>query len=51
MVDLEKEYLLQTKYQYNQSTAYDVVGGLISEDGTGVTPPALYSADTDLLLN
>jgi hypothetical protein len=49
MVDLEKSYLLETKYQYNQSDAYDVVGGLISEDGTGVTPPALYSADTDLI--
>lgn len=49
MVDLEKSYLLETKYQYNQSDAYTVVGDLISEDGTGVTPPALYSADTDLI--
>ncbi|CAR63410.1 putative short tail fibre [Synechococcus phage S-RSM4] len=49
MIDLEREYLLQEKYQYNQPDAEQVIGDLISEDGTGVTPPAIYSADTDLL--
>ena len=48
MVDLEKSYLQQTKYQFGQPDAEAVVGDLISDDGTGVTPPTIYSADTDL---
>ena len=48
MVDIEKPYLQQTKYQFGQPDAEDVIGDLISDDGTGVTPPTIYSADTDL---
>ena len=48
LLDLEKDMLLETKYQANQPDAYNVIGDLISEDGTGVTPPTIYSADTDL---
>ena len=48
MLDLEKSYLQQTKYQFGQPDAEAVVGDLISDDGTGVTPPTIYSADTDL---
>ena len=48
MVDLEKTYLQDTKYQFGQPDAEDVIGDLISDDGTGVTPPTIYSADTDL---
>ena len=48
MVDLEKSYLQQTKYQFGQPDAEAVIGDLISDDGTGVTPPTIYSADTDL---
>ncbi len=48
MVDLEKSYLQQDKYQFGQPDAEAVIGDLISEDGTGVTPPTIYSADTDL---
>lgn len=48
MVDLERTYLLDSKYQFGQSDAEAVVGDLISDDGTGVTPPTIYSADTDL---
>ena len=48
MVDLEKSYLQQDKYQFGQPDAEAVVGDLISDDGTGVTPPTIYSADTDL---
>ena len=48
MVDLEKSYLQQDKYQFGQPDAESVIGDLISDDGTGVTPPTIYSADTDL---
>ena len=48
MLDLEKSYLQDTKYQFGQPDAESVIGDLISEDGTGVTPPTIYSADTDL---
>ncbi len=48
MIDLEKSYLQQTKYQFGQPDAESVIGDLISDDGTGVTPPTIYSADTDL---
>ena len=48
MVDLEKSYLQQTKYQFGQPDAESVIGDLISDDGTGVTPPTIYSANTDL---
>ena len=48
MIDLEKSYLQQTKYQFGQPDAEAVIGDLISDDGTGVTPPTIYSADTDL---
>tara|TARA_B100000927_G_scaffold219260_1_gene179306 strand:+ start:39 stop:1172 length:1134 start_codon:yes stop_codon:yes gene_type:complete len=48
MVDLEKSYLQDSKYQFGQPDAESVIGDLISEDGTGVTPPTIYSADTDL---
>ena len=48
MVDLEKSYLQDAKYQFGQSDAEAVIGDLISDDGTGVTPPTIYSADTDL---
>ncbi len=48
MVDLEKSYLQDSKYQFGQPDAESVIGDLISDDGTGVTPPTIYSADTDL---
>ena len=48
MVDLELSYLQNSKYQFGQPDAESVIGNLISEDGTGVTPPTIYSADTDL---
>ena len=48
MVDLEQTYLQDAKYQFGQPDADSVIGSLISEDGTGVTPPTIYSADTDL---
>lgn len=48
MVDLELSYLQDSKYQFGQPDAESVIGNLISEDGTGVTPPTIYSADTDL---
>ena len=48
MIDLEKSYLQDSKYQFGQPDAESVIGNLISEDGTGVTPPTIYSADTDL---
>ena len=48
MVDIEKSYLQDSKYQFGQPDAEAVIGDLISEDGTGVTPPTIYSADTDL---
>ena len=48
MVDLELSYLQDSKYQFGQPDAESVIGDLISEDGTGVTPPTIYSADTDL---
>jgi len=48
MVDIERSYLQQTKYQFGQPDAEAAIGDLISEDGTGVTPPTIYSADTDL---
>ena len=48
MIDLEKSYLLDTKYQFGQPDAEEKIGDLISDDGTGVTPPTIYSADTDL---
>ena len=48
MVDLEKSYLQQSKYQFGQPDAEAVIGDLISDDGTGVTPPTIYSANTDL---
>jgi hypothetical protein len=48
MVDIEKSYLQDAAYQFGQPDAEDVIGDLISEDGTGVTPPTIYSADTDL---
>ena len=48
MVDLELSYLQNSKYQFGQPDAESVIGDLISEDGTGVTPPTIYSADTDL---
>ena len=48
MIDLEKSYLLDSKYQFGQSDAYDVIGDLVEGDGTTVTPPTIYSADTDL---
>jgi len=48
MVDLERSMLLDSKYQYGQSDAYNVVGDLIEGDGTSVTPPSIYSADTDI---
>ena len=51
MVDLEKSYLQDTKYQFGQPDAEDAIGDLISDDITGVTPPAIYSADTDLNFN
>ena len=48
MVDLERSYLAESEYQFGQSDADAVIGDLISEDGTGTTPPTIYSADTDL---
>ena len=48
MVDLEQSYLQEEKYQFGQPDADSVVGSLISDDGSGVTPPTIYSADTDL---
>ena len=48
MVDIEQTYLLDAKYQFGQPDADSVIGSLISDDGTGVTPPTIYSADTDL---
>jgi len=48
LVDIEKSYLQNSKYQFGQPDAEAVIGDLISEDGTGVTPPTIYSADTDL---
>jgi len=48
MVDIELSYLQDSKYQFGQPDAEAVIGSLISEDGTGVTPPTIYSADTDL---
>ena len=48
LLDLEKDMLLETKYQANQPDAYNVIGDLIEGDGTAVTPPTIYSADTDL---
>ena len=48
MIDLELSYLQDSKYQFGQPDAESVIGDLISEDGTGVTPPTIYSADTDL---
>ena len=48
MVDIEKSYLQDAAYQFGQPDAEAVIGDLISEDGTGVTPPTIYSADTDL---
>ena len=48
MIDLEKSYLLDAKYQFGQPDAEEKIGDLISDDGTGVTPPTIYSADTDL---
>ena len=48
MVDIEQSYLQEEKYQFGQPDAESVIGSLISEDGTGVTPPTIYSADTDL---
>ena len=48
MVDLEKSYLLDADYQFGQPDAYDVIGDLVDGDGTTVTPPTIYSADTDL---
>ena len=48
MVDLERSYLQVEKYQFGQPDADSVVGDLIEGDGTAVTPPTLYSADTDL---
>lgn len=49
MVDLEEEMLFEEKYQYNQDDVLDIVGDYISEDGTGVTPPTIWTADTNLL--
>ena len=51
MVDVERSMLLETKYQYGQPDANNVVGSLIEGDGTAVTPPAIYSADTDITFN
>ena len=48
MVDIELSYLQEEKYQFSQPDAENVIGSLISDDGTGVTPPTIYSADTDL---
>ncbi len=48
MVDLERSYLADSAYQFGQPDADAVIGDLISEDGTGTTPPTIYSADTDL---
>ena len=48
MIDLERSYLLEEQYQFGQADADAVIGDLISEDGTGTTPPTIYSADTDL---
>ena len=48
LVDLKKSYLLDSKYQFGQTDAYDVIGDLVEGDGTTVTPPTIYSADTDL---
>ncbi len=48
LVDIERTMLGETKYQYNQPNADSVVGPLIEGDGTAVTPPAIYSADTDI---
>ena len=42
MVDVERSMLLESKYQYNQPDANNVVGNLIDGDGTAVTPPAIY---------
>ena len=48
MVDLERTYLSDPAYQFGQPDADAVVGDLIEGDGTAVTPPTIYSADTDL---
>ena len=48
MVDLERSYLQDAKYQFGQPDADSVIGSLVDGDGTAVTPPTLYSADTDL---
>ena len=54
MLDLEESYLQEEKYQFGQPDVVSVIGStspngsLISEDGTGVTPPTIWSADTDL---
>ena len=51
MVDLELEMLQESKYQYGQSDAENIIGEYISEDGTGVTPPTIWTADTNLLFD
>jgi len=48
MVDLELDMLNETKYQAGQENVPELIGPLVSEDGTGVTPPTIYSADTDM---
>ena len=48
MVDLELDMLNETKYQAGQANVPELIGPLVSEDGTGVTPPTIYSADTDM---
>ena len=48
LLDLEKDMLLEEKYYANQPDAYSVIGSLVEGDGTSVTPPTIYSADTDL---
>ena len=48
LLDLEKDMLLEEKYYANQPQAYSVIGDLVEGDGTAVTPPTIYSADTDL---
>ena len=48
MVDLERSYLQDAKYQFGQPDADTVIGDLVEGDGTAVTPPTLYSADTNL---
>jgi len=48
MVDIEKSYLQVEKYQFGQPDAEAVIGDLVEGDGTAVTPPTIYSADTDL---